>query len=200
MTTVKRKAPAKKATPTIKKSASKKSAAAKKTAKAKTAPTAKAKPKVSAIPKGYHTAIPYLVIRDAASAIGFYTKAFGAKEKVRMSFPDGKVMHAEIKIGDSVIMLSEENPAWGSRSPQALGGSAAHVMLCVKNVDAFVAAAVQAGASITMPIADQFWGDRFGKITDPFGHEWSVATHIEDVSPKEMKKRADAFMKQMAQG
>ena len=193
MATVKRKASVKKAKP-----ATKKQAPATKAAKAKPAP--KAKRKVSAIPKGFHTATPYLVIRDAAKALSFYAQAFAAKEMTRMNFPDGKVMHAEIRIGDSMIMISEENPAWGTRSPLSLGGSAAHVMLYVKNVDAFVATAINAGANITQPISDMFWGDRYGKITDPFGHQWSIATHIEDVPPKQMKKRADEAMKQMAQG
>jgi len=160
---------------------------------------AKAKPrKVPAIPKGYHTATPYLIVKGAAAAIAFYVKAFGAKEKVRMTMPDGSVMHAEIMIGDSYLMLSEENPAWGTRSPLALGGNATHVMLYVKDCDAFMARAASAGASVLMPAANMFWGDRYGKLADPFGHQWSIGTHIEDVSPREMRKRADEAGKQMA--
>ena len=159
----------------------------------------KAKRKVPAIPKGYHTATPYLVVRGAADAIAFYAQAFGAKEKVRMDMPDGSVMHAEIQIGDSMIMLSEENPAWGTKSPTTLGGNATSVMLYVKDCDAFVARATAAGATVTKPISDQFWGDRYGQIQDPYGHLWSVATHIEDVSPKQMRKRAEEAMKQMGQ-
>jgi len=158
----------------------------------------KAKRKVPAIPKGYRTVTPYLVVKGAAEAIAFYVEAFGAKEKVRMAMPDGSVMHAEIQVGDSMVMLSEENPGWGTKSPQTLGGNATHVMLYVKDADAFVARAVGAGATVAQPLENQFWGDRYGKIADPFGHVWSIATHIEDVSPKEMKKRMDAMMAQMA--
>ena len=174
----------------------KKSRPAAKGAKRKT--TRKSKRKVAAIPKGYHTATPYLVIKGAAAALAFYAKAFGAKEKVRMDMPDGSVMHAEIQIGDSMVMLAEENAMWGTKSPLALGGNATHVMLYVKDADAFVARAVAAGASVAQPLANQFWGDRYGKVADPFGHLWSVATHIEDVPPKQMKKRADEAMKAMA--
>ncbi len=171
------------------KTAPKKKAAAKK--------TAPQKKKASAVPKGYHTATPYLLCRAADQAIAFYKKAFGAKEKTRMLGPDGSVMHAEITIGDSHVMLGEENVAMGMHSPQSLGGTPAGVMLYVPNVDKTFAAAVAAGATVNMPVADQFWGDRYGKLTDPFGHQWSIATHIEDMTPKEMGKRADAFFKQM---
>jgi PhnB protein len=175
-----------------------KSAKARPAARRKAArPAKKARRKVSAIPKGYHTATPYLIIKGAADALAFYAKAFGAKEKVRMNMADGSVMHAEIRIGDSMVMLAEENAMWGTKSPLALGGNATHVMLYVKDADAFVARAVAAGASVAMPLANQFWGDRYGKIVDPFGHQWSVATHIEDVAPKQMKQRADAAMKAM---
>jgi PhnB protein len=158
----------------------------------------KARRKVPAIPRGYHTATPYLVIKDAAAALAFYAKAFGAKEKVRLTMSDGAVMHAEIKIGDSMIMLAEENAMWGTKSPLALGGNATHVMLYVKDADAFVARALRAGAAIAMPLMNQFWGDRYGKIADPFGHVWSIATHVENVPPKLMQQRADAAMKAMA--
>ena len=176
------------------KSAKTKSAARKKVAR----PAKKAKRKVAAIPKGYHTATPYLVITGAANALAFYAKAFGAREKVRMDMPNGSVMHAEIQIGDSMIMLAEENPMWGTKSPLTLGGNATHVMLYVKDADAFVARAVAAGATVAQPLANQFWGDRYGKVADPFGHLWSVATHIEDLSPKQMKLRADEAIKAMA--
>jgi PhnB protein len=114
-----------------------------------------------------------------------------------MSMPNGTVMHAEIRIGDSMIMLSEENPAWGSKSPLTLGGSATHVMLYVKDVDTFFSGAVAAGASVDMPVSTMFWGDRYGKLRDPYGHQWSVGTHVEDVSAKEMQRRADAEMAKM---
>ena len=187
---------------TKKKSAAKAKPAAKKTAKpvkaARAKPAAKAKRKASPIPKGFHTATPYLVVRGAADALAFYGKAFGAKTTTCMKMPDGGVMHAEMKIGDSMLMLSEENLQWGSKSPTTLGGSATHVMLYVKDVDAFIAKAVSAGATVAMPACDQFWGDRYGKIADPFGHVWSVGTHIEDIPPKQMQKRADEAMKQMS--
>ena len=181
----------KKATKKARKSSAKK---AKKPAKkaAKRAPK-----RVSAIPAGYHTATPYLIVRGAAKALDFYTRAFGAKEKVRMGLPDGTVMHAEMKVGDSMIMLTDENLQWGTRSPESLGGNATHVMLYVKDVDALVARATAAGATVEQPLTDMFWGDRYGKIRDPFGHSWSVATHIEDVGGKEMQRRSEAFAKEM---
>jgi uncharacterized glyoxalase superfamily protein PhnB len=153
-----------------------------------------AKKKAQPIPAGYRTVTPYLVCRGAADAIDFYKRAFGAKEKVRMPGPDGKVAHAEIQIGDSRLMLGEESLETGAKSPQTLGGSAQSVLLYVKNVDAFANKAVAAGATVVMPIQDMFWGDRYGKLKDPFGHEWSVATHKEDLTPKEMAKRAQSAM------
>jgi PhnB protein len=156
--------------------------------------------RVSAIPKGYRTVTPYLVVRGAAQALDFYGRAFGAKEKVRMGMPDGTVMHAELKIGDSMVMLADENLEWGAKSPETLGGSATHVMLYVRDVDAFVARALAAGATVEMPLADMFWGDRYGKLRDPFGHVWSVATHREDVPGREMARRARAFAERMGQG
>ena len=177
---------------------------AKKAGKKPVAKTSKAKKKaapkkVSAVPKGYFTATPYLVCRAADQAIEFYKKAFGAKEKAKMLGPDGKVMHAEITIGNSHIMLGEENADMGMQSPQTLNGSGSGVMLYVPNVDKMFAAAVAAGATVEMPVSDQFWGDRYGKVVDPFGHKWSIATHIEDMSVKEMMRRGDEFMKQFAQ-
>lgn len=153
-----------------------------------------AKKKVLPIPPGYHTVTPYLVCRGAAEAIDFYKRAFGAKEKLRMPRPDGKVAHAEIQIGDSRLMLGEEAPEMGAKSPDMLGGSAGGVFLYVKNVDAFADRAVKAGATVVMPVQDMFWGDRYGKLKDPFGHEWQVGTHKEDLTPKEMSKRAQAAM------
>jgi PhnB protein len=178
--------------------------AAKKSSKSKSRPTSKAKKpapkkKVSPVPKGYYTATPYLMCRGADQAIAFYKKAFGAKEKTRMLGPDGKIMHAEITIGNSHIMLGEENVAMGMHSPQSLGGSPAGVMLYVPNVDTMFNAAVAAGAKVEMPVSDQFWGDRYGKLTDPFGHSWSIGTHIEDMTEKEMARRGDEFFKQFQQ-
>jgi len=150
--------------------------------------TTKAKP----IPEGYHTATPYLIIKDAASAIEFYKKAFGATELGRHTGPGGKIMHAEIKIGDSPIMIADELPEMGARSPQSLGGSPVSIFLYVEDVDALANQAIAAGAKVLMPVQDQFWGDRFGVVVDPFGHVWDVATHKEDVAPEEIQKRAAA--------
>jgi len=154
-------------------------------------------PKVQPVPAGYRTVTPYLVIRDAARAIDFYVEAFGASDLVRMTGPGGKIAHAEIKIGDSMIMLSEE--MWGSKSPQTLGGSPVSIFLYVEDVDSVFNQAVKAGATAKMPPQNMFWGDRYGKLTDPFGHEWGLATHIEDVTPEEMKKRSEEAMAQMNQ-
>jgi len=154
---------------------------------------------VKAIPEGYHTATPYLVVRNAAEAIEYYKKAFGAQELVRMPTPDGKIGHAEIKIGDSVIMLSDENDRGTSKSPQTLGGTTAGIMLYVQDADATFKSAINAGGKVFMPPTDMFWGDRFGQFTDPFGQTWSVATHKEDVSPAEMQKRMKEFSAQTAQ-
>ena len=156
--------------------------------------------KVNAIPSGYHSLTPYLVVNDASRAIDFYTQAFGAKETVRMGGPGGKIGHAELKIGDSMLMLSDEIPGSGTRSPQSLGGSPVSVFMYVENVDSVFDQAVKAGAKADKPPEDMFWGDRFGHLTDPFGHLWAIATHIEDVAPEEMRKRAQAAMAQMAQG
>jgi len=142
------------------------------------------------IPDGYHTATPYLIVNDAAQAIEFYKEAFGATELLRMAKPDGKIGHAEIRIGDSTIMLADEFPEMGARSPQSFGGSPVSIFLYVENVDAVFAQTVAAGAVVERPVADQFYGDRMGGVKDPFGHAWSIATHVEDVSPEEMRKRA----------
>jgi uncharacterized glyoxalase superfamily protein PhnB len=156
--------------------------------------------KVRPIPEGQHTVTPHLVVRGAAKAIDFYKKAFGAKEKGRLPGPDGKsIAHAEIQIGDSFVYVVDENPEWGARSPQALGGTPISIHLYVEDADAVFNQAVAAGAKAEMPLTDMFWGDRFGKVSDPFGHEWTVATHKEDVPPEEMKKRAAAAFAQMPQ-
>jgi PhnB protein len=144
------------------------------------------------IPEGYHTATPYLIIKDAAKAIEFYKKAFGAKEMMRMSQPDGRIGHAEIKIGNSPIMLADEFPEMGARSPQSLGGSPVSILLYVEDVDAFAEQAVAAGTKVVRPVKDQFYGDRSGSFEDPFGHQWHIATHVEDVAPDELRKRAAA--------
>jgi PhnB protein len=154
--------------------------------------------KVNPIPNGYHVVTPYLTIRGAGEALEFYKRAFGAEEIARMPDPSGKIMHAEMKIGDSFIMLGDENPQY-NRSPKSLGGTAVGLHLYVPDVDAAFARAVGAGATAKMPPMDMFWGDRFAKLTDPFGHEWSLATHKEDVSPEEMDRRAKAAFQQMAQ-
>jgi len=149
------------------------------------------------VPEGYHTVSPYLAVDDAARAIEYYAKAFGAKELVHMDSPDGKVGHAELEIGDSRVMLSDPFPQSSTRSPKELGGTSVSVFMYVEDVDALVKQAVDAGATVTMEVADQFWGDRFGTITDPFGHVWNIATHVEDVPPEEMAERAKAAMAAM---
>jgi uncharacterized glyoxalase superfamily protein PhnB len=153
--------------------------------------------KVKANPKGYHTITPNIVIRDAARAIDFYKKAFGAEETMRMPGPGGKVMHAELKIGDSIVMLADEMPEMGSKSPKAYGGSPVNFYVYLGNVDAAWKRAVDAGAKVVMPLADMFWGDRTGRLEDPFGHSWSLAEHVKDVTPEEIKKGQEAFFKQM---
>src|SRR5262245_34619398 len=146
------------------------------------------------IPDGYHTATPYLVLQNAAGAIEFYKKAFGATELMRLASPDGKIGHAEIKIGDSPIMLADEFPDMGYRGPKALGGSPVSILLYVEDVDALFNQAVAAGATVKRPVKDEFYGDRSGNLEDPFGHVWTIATHKEDVSPEEIEKRFAAVM------
>jgi uncharacterized glyoxalase superfamily protein PhnB len=141
-----------------------------------------------AIPEGMRSVTPHLICAGTDAAIEFYKKAFGAVELSRMPGPDGKIMHASIRIGDSVIMLNEENPEWGALGPKALKGSPITIHLYVQDADAVFAQAVKSGAKVTMPIDDMFWGDRYGKVEDPFGHQWSIGTHVRDVTPEEMQK------------
>ena len=146
------------------------------------------------IPDGYHSITPFMTVRDAAHAIDFYKQAFGAKERGVMKGPDGKVMHAELLIGDSIVMLSDEFPEFGALSPLSTGGAGMGLHIYVEDVDSAFDRAVNAGATVEMPIGDMFWGDRYGKLEDPFGHHWSVGTHVRDVSPEEMQQA----MKKMA--
>jgi PhnB protein len=151
------------------------------------------------IPEGFHSVTPALVVRGAAQAIDFYKKALGAEELVRMPGPDGTIMHAELKIGDSIIFLSDEAPGRGvTKSPQTLGGCTGTLNIYVPNVDQVFKQAITAGGKETMPVADQFWGDRYGTFTDPFGHTWGVATHKEDLTAEEMKTRMQDFFSSMA--
>jgi PhnB protein len=160
----------------------------------------KAAPKrVSAIPAGMGTITPHLAVRNGADAIDFYKRAFGAREVSRMPSPDGKIMHAELKIGGATFFLADEHPEMGVRSPQSLGGATASLHVYFPNVDAAFKRAVDAGAQVRMPVADMFWGDRYGKVGDPFGHEWGLATHKEDLTSAQVKKRAEAFFKQQGQ-
>ena len=149
--------------------------------------------KVKPIPEGYHSVTPYLIIRDAARAIDFYKKAFGASEVMRMPAPGGKIGHAEIRIGDSHVMLADESPEMGHLSPQSVGGSPVGLMVYLENVDDVFARAVAAGAKVKQPVENKFYGDRSGSVEDPFGHHWHVSTHIEDVSPEEMEKRVASY-------
>lgn len=154
--------------------------------------------RVKPVPEGYHTATPALVVDNASKALEFYAKALGAKEKMRSDGPGGKIMHAEFQVGDSIFMLADEFPDMGSRSPKTLGGSTGGIWLYVPDVDASYRRAMAAGATSIAAPEDMFWGDRHARIRDPFGHEWSIASHKEDLSPKEMEKRAAEFYAQMA--
>ncbi len=146
---------------------------------------------VKAIPEGYHSITPYLVCKGAAKAIDYYTKVFGAQETVRMPGPEGRIMHAEIKIGDSMVMLSDENPERGAVAPSGKGRSQS-LMLYTENVDSLFKRAIDFGAKSIQEPTDMFWGDRMGNLEDPFGHQWAIATHKEDVTPEEMEKRMQA--------
>jgi PhnB protein len=157
---------------------------------------------VQPIPEGYHSVTPYLVVKDAKRALEFYKKAFGAETTLSMPSPDGRVMHAEIRIGNSMLFVSDEFPDMAPliRAPESTGGTVTgSTFLYVPDVDAVVKRAVVAGAKVTMPVADMFWGDRFGKVADPFGHHWGIATHKEDLTPQEIGKRSAEFHKKMAQ-
>jgi len=149
---------------------------------------------VKPVPEGYHTVTPYLVMKGASEAIDFYTRVFGAKEVVRMDGPGGSIGHAEIMIGDSFIMLADESPEMGFQGPEAVGGTPVSLVIYIEDVDAVFARALAAGATETKPLKDQFYGDRSGTITDPFGHVWTISTHKEDVSPEEMDKRMKEMM------
>jgi PhnB protein len=149
------------------------------------------------IPEGYHTISPSLTVDGAAEAIEFYKRAFGATERMRMAMPDGKIAHAELDIGDSVLMLNDALPQASVQSPKQLGGTTTSVFLYVEDVDSVVQDAIDAGAKVTMPVADQFWGDRFGTVSDPFGHHWAIATHKEDLTPKEIAERGREAMASM---
>ena len=152
------------------------------------------------IPQGMHSVTPHLVCAGAAKAIEFYKQAFGAEEGARLPGPDGRLVHASVKIGDSQVMLVDEMPEWGALGPKSLKGTPVTIHLYVEDVDALVARAVKAGAKVTMPVADQFWGDRYGKLEDPFGHHWSVATHVRDVSMEEMQDAMRQMAKSMQKG
>ena len=149
--------------------------------------------KVNPIPADYAGITPYLSVKGAADAIDFYKKAFGAIEMMRLPNPDGTLGHAEIKIGNALVMLADEYPDYGNLSPKTLGGSSVRLHMYVEDVDAFFEKAVAAGAKVLIPVADQFYGDRSGRLEDPFGHVWLVSTHIEDVAPEEMQKRMEAY-------
>ncbi len=144
--------------------------------------------KVQAVPTGFHTLTPHLVVRNAAQAIDFYEKAFGAQLLNKALTPDGKVMHALLKVGDSLLMLNDEFPEMGALSPLSSGGSAVTLHLYLENVDAAFSRAISAGAAVKMPLMDQFWGDRYGVVSDPYGHQWSMATHVRDMSQEDMAK------------
>jgi PhnB protein len=152
---------------------------------------------VRAIPEGYHTVTPSLVVQNAAEAIEFYKRAFGAEELYRMSSPDGQqIWHAEIEIGDSRVMLNDEFPDMGARGPQSIGGTPVSLHLYVEDADAWFRRAIDAGATVSMPLEDTFWGDRYGQVTDPFGHQWALATHKEDMSEEELRRRAETMAAQ----
>ena len=150
--------------------------------------------KVKPVPEGHHTVAPYLVVDGAAAAMEFYTRAFGAQELFRMPGPNGAIMHAEIMIGDSPVMLCDASPETGSQSPQSLNGTPVSIFLYVPDVDGFVARATAAGATLKVPLTNMFWGDRYAQLADPYGHVWQVATHVEDVAPDEMMRRATDTM------
>ena len=152
------------------------------------------------IPEGYQSVVPYLAVDDAKNAIEFYKRAFGAKENVLMHGPDGMVSHCELKIGDSVVMLSDPFPQARTRPPKEIGGTSISLFIYSEDVDEAIQTAADAGAEITMPAEDQFWGDRMGQVQDPFGHVWQISMHVEDLSPEEIERRGREFMASMSQG
>ena len=153
---------------------------------------------VKPIPEGYHSLNAYLAVDDAAAAIEYYMEVFGAKERLRMDGPDGTIGHAELEIGDSVLMLADQNPQSNYTPPKELGGTSAGLLLYVEDVDAVVTKATESGATLTMPVEDMFWGDRFGQVTDPFGHGWQIATHKDDLTEEEIAERSKAAMAAMS--
>jgi len=153
---------------------------------------------VKAIPEGYHSVSPALAVDGAGEAIEFYKRAFGAKERNRMPGPEGTIAHAELEIGNSVVMLSDPFPQAAVRTPRELGGTSVGIFVYVEDVDAVFEQAVQEGATVTTALEDMFWGDRFGTLTDPYGHSWSLATHVEDVPPEEMEERSKQAMAAMS--
>jgi len=154
--------------------------------------------KVKPIPDGYHTVTSYMILPNTEEAIAFYEKAFDAKETLRLKNPDGSIAHAEIQIGDTFVMLADANPEFGMKSPLEFGGSPCHFMIYVEDADASFEQAVAAGGTVVRPVQDQFYGDRSGMFRDPFGHQWSIATHIEDLSQDDVQKRFDDMMKEAA--
>jgi PhnB protein len=157
--------------------------------------------KVKPIPDEFHTITPYLTVKGAAQAIDFYKRAFGATERFRFAGPDGKTIgHAEIVIGDSILMMADESPSMGNRSPQSFGGTPVSLLIYLEDVDAAYKRAIDAGAKVKMPVEDKFYGERAGCLEDPFGHQWTLMTHIEDVTPDELRKRMDAFTAKMKSG
>lgn len=156
--------------------------------------------KVSPIPPGYHTITPYITVTDTREAIEFYKRAFGAEEIYTMPGPDGKIIHAEIKIGDSIVMISDEYPDFGARAPVSVGCNTQSLMVYVPDVDASFERAVQAGAEPRRPVENMFWGDRYGQVTDPYGHKWQLATHVEDLTPEEIERRQAEFFAKMSAG
>jgi len=154
-------------------------------------------PEVKAVPPGFHTLTPHLTVRDAGKALEFYQNALGAEVLNVARMPDGKVLHAMLRIGDSMLMLNDEFPEMGGLSPLSTGGAGVTIHIYLENVDDAFNRAVNAGAKIKMPLMDQFWGDRYGVVTDPFGHSWSLATHVKDMSPEEMQRAQDEAMAQM---
>lgn len=151
-----------------------------------------------ATPPGYHSITPAIVVRGANEAIEFYKRAFGAEELDRMLGPDGKVVHAEIRIGDSIVMLGEESQQWGTLSPQSTNGISSSLHIYVADADAAFERALRAGASVKYPLEDAFWGDRYGKVTDPFGHEWGIATRVRELTPEQMRDAAAEWMAKAA--